>query len=500
MSRTKKGVLNVVSALLDQTLGVVTNLLITPAILAGIGPAAFGFWEYARRNATQLGMLDGRSAEVLKWKLAASSETSSAQERQQDFGAAFVSFLCFLPLLLVGFAVFIWMAPSLEAARGLSPRLVRWVTALLAVNVLIVAVTAFWQGILRGMNLSYKRMGLRGLITIAGGVASWLTVTRGGGLLQLSFILIATSIVNGISLYVVLRRTFSWFGLARPSRANLYSTFRQSAWFSVWEFIKTALGSADILLAGLMLGSAAITDYTVCRYFSLLIPVFSFTAFSAILPGIASEIGKKNMARVLELYTEASAVGCWIGLAFCIPALFLNQAFVTLWVGPEHYLGPAANFLIAITTYQAFLIGQDNAFLDILLSMREKIMMSVLSLVIFVFVSIATAPSHGILGVCLALFVSRLFLQFVNPMIIARGVNATPGCARALRWRPVVPFIILSAVALLQMKVPMPASWLTGAMAGAAAFIFALIVTLPFCVDRRHRSRLRQRIRALVGF
>ncbi|MEN9282516.1 MAG: hypothetical protein RLZZ179_9 [Verrucomicrobiota bacterium] len=499
MSKTRKGVLNVVSALLDQMLGVVTNLLITPAILAGIGPVAFGFWEFARNNVAQLGVLDGRSAEVLKWKLAATSETASAQERQQDFGAALLSFLAFLPLLLIGFALLIWVAPSLGIACDLPPTTVRWVTALLALNALIISVTAFWQGILRGMNLAYKRMGLRGLITISGGIASWLTVTRGGGLVQLALILIATSVVNGISLYVVLRRTLKWFGLSRPTRANFKSTLRQSTWFSVWVFIGTTLGSADILLAGLMLGAATITDYTVCRYFSLLIPVFSSTAFSAILPGIASEIGKKNMTRVLDLYTEAATVGRWIGLAFCIPALLVNEAFVTLWVGPSHYLGPATNFLISLATYQAFINGQDSAFLDILLSMREKIIMSVISLIIFLVAALALVPSHGIMGMCLALVISRLFLQIVYPNIITKAVHATASTARALRWKSLIPFTILGIVALMQTQLPMPSSWLTTITAGTAAFIAALIFTLPICVDRAYRSRLLKRSKALVG-
>ena len=134
-SLTGRASLNAVASALDYgTRALVEGLLVTPLVVTGLGPAAYGAWRVLWQWSSYVWGASGRSAQALQFAIANRQWTANAQEKRQMVGAAVAVGVLFLPLLLVVGGLGVWLAPEVLAVPADQVAKLRIAAAILAVD------------------------------------------------------------------------------------------------------------------------------------------------------------------------------------------------------------------------------------------------------------------------------------------------------------------------------------------------------------------------------
>ena len=153
---TKKAFLNGIQLVVDQLTRIVVGFVLMPILLAALGPAIFGIWQVLQKACLQISMLDGRSAEVLKWVIASKQGESTIIDKQQAAASGLIILLFFLPLLLLAYSMLMVFVPSYLDLEVAVISQSRFVIFLLAMAALITASAMLFEAVIRGSNQAYK--------------------------------------------------------------------------------------------------------------------------------------------------------------------------------------------------------------------------------------------------------------------------------------------------------------------------------------------------------
>src|SRR2546422_4491600 len=94
-------------------------------------------------------------------------------------------------------------------------------------------------------SLGYKRMELQAALNVVGGAFTAGAVYAGLGLVGVAGAQIAIAGVSGLCFWVLARPYVSWFGVARPARADTRHLLRLSGWLSGGDLISKLLLASD---------------------------------------------------------------------------------------------------------------------------------------------------------------------------------------------------------------------------------------------------------------
>src|SRR5437762_9326392 len=228
---TRRASLNGIAFALDLGVKTGVGLVLTPLLVDRLGAGLFGVWEMLGRLAGYLAAIGGRPAEALRL-VVANRQAAPAADHRRALGAALVVWLLFLPLAVAAAAVIAWVAPAITgAAPGLHATL-RLAAALTLGATLLACLAILPESALQGMNLGYKRMELQAALNVVGGAFTAGAVYAGLGLVGVAGAQIAIAGVSGLCFWVLARTYVSWFGVARPARAETRHLLRLSGWLS----------------------------------------------------------------------------------------------------------------------------------------------------------------------------------------------------------------------------------------------------------------------------
>src|SRR5690606_20243125 len=132
--------------------------------------------------------------------------------------------------------------------------LIRIVCALLMFAMVIHKLFDIFEAVLRGMNLGYKRMGIRAGIIAFGGILKVFVITEGYGLAGLSVVEIFLALVTGLTFYYIVESNVDWFGFGKTSRSTTLSYGKLSGWFMAFSGTTILLLNSDKVLLGFFAG------------------------------------------------------------------------------------------------------------------------------------------------------------------------------------------------------------------------------------------------------
>lgn len=494
MRKSRKAALNLVAALLDQGLVVLTSMLLAPQILQQLGSAHYGFWLFIQKTLTQAGMLDGRCAEVLKWKIARKNESTDYSYHQREIGASLISTAFFLPIVITVVAVFSVVIPGSEAAAGVTETTARYTILFLSINLLICTASGILNAILRGMNLGFRKMGARGSVTLIGGIISYLLLSNNHGLPTLAIVTLGTSVVGLLALFAVVQSNLSWARPSLPDRSRVFANVRQSVGFSLASFVSVGFLVLDHFLIGILMDSVAVADYSLTKFLPNLIPVIAASVYAAMIPGFSGNIAKNNLSVVARLHEESSNLSTFVAVSLCAPVFALNKYFVQTWVGGSHYAGLGVSALIIAGTIQQLSIQYEETLLSALLVLRRRIYMSALSLAIMVAMALFFVPWLGLAGICLAVVMSRGILLFQLQKLSRKSLNVEKSRSTMLYKTQLIPCIIIIVWLLILQKLPEPKFMLDAILYSCGSIIFGVLVGWLLILSNEQRSTVFSRI------
>ena len=490
----QRAYLNTLSSMLDYIANRLTGLFVNPFVVAGLGTSLFGIWQMLGQLTGYINVADTRASQVLKWTVAQKKDVATVDELQSEAGAAFLVLLIVMPVLLIGGSIISWYAPVITHASITQYTLIRITCAVLVFSLIVFKVFELFEAVLRGMNLSFKRMGLRAGIVIIGGGLKVLAITMGYGLAALAAVQLFDSLLIGISFYIVVKRSVPWFGIKRPTRANVLRFGKLSAWYLADAGANVVNNNSDKLLLGIITGPVTVTYYTLTKFIPMALQGIINRLILGIMPGVGKLLGLKEYEKINSVRKKIHSVTLLLTTAFGVTVILFNHSFLKIWVGKEHFAGQLANVMIMITIMQDTFVKNDACIISATLDIKKKVFLTLISGVLFAGFGIVLASKLGIVGLCLALIISRLFLFIGQRKILAGIMQSGAKVESIINYRSLITSFILLGTAVWLATLTGVVTFYQLALLAPAVFLTALSVFYFFGLSNAERHELRQTV------
>jgi O-antigen/teichoic acid export membrane protein len=423
---TQKAYLNAVVAVLEYGVQMVIGLLVNPLLVAGLGSMLFGILQILRRLTDYLSAADGRPTQALKWAIANQQYSDDHAAKRLSISHALGVWLLFMPVLLSVGMLVVWFSPAVTKASAELASQVRIASALLILDLLLYGIVNLPESVLQGMNLGYKRMGMRVGVAIVRGVLTGGAAYFGLGLVGIAAASLVTSCIGGVLFWGTIRKYVPWYGLVRPKMDGVLHFLAFSGWFFAWTLVSRVLLYSDVVILGVVTTAEHVSIYTLTGYAAALVTSFIGIAVSAIIPGLGGVIGDKQHDKATLIRSEMLIANWLLAMSIGVCILLWNRSFVDLWVGASYYAGPLASLLIVVTTVQLVFIRTDASIIDLTLDLRRKVAMGSLSVLLSVGLAAVFTKLWGIVGLCLGLIAGRSILTIAYPLLIGSALEMSP--------------------------------------------------------------------------
>lgn len=496
---TKVALLNSAALFLDQIVLVSVSLVLTPAIIAGVGVGGFGVWQLIIRWTGYISLMDGRPHELLKWKISRESESEN-DLLQRDVGASLVVWLSYLPLVLLAGLLFLEWLGSRNFGVGIEPRVILLAGLIMLGNALLIGLRTFPEAILRGSNQGYKQIGVRSLIVLLMGAASVYVVNNGYGLIGLAWVQLVGTAVLMVAFQVVTTRNVTWYGCRVPAKENVSFFYRAGFWYFTWSLVNFAFSSLDVIILGFFVSPENVTVFVVTYFAVQTITLALSTALSAVLPGMGVLLRNKETVKMLSLRNEGIIYCWWLAIAISVTALSVNQSFVGLWIDSTNYAGRWENLFIVFMALQMVFVRNDSLIINILLDQKEKVKITLAALLVVIALSVVLVPDYGILGMCASFIFGRFIVLYQYPKIISSHTGiAVKGAFTVIGLRKLLVSALLVVIGFYISSELAMQSWLELIVSSSVIFAAATMLLFLFGFTRANREQLSLRIRAVKG-
>lgn len=498
MALSSRVMLNGVASLAVFATGVFVNLLITPLLLARFGETLFGVLSVLNRLSSYLTAVDGRPSQALKWRVASQQHSTDDYDKKEDVGSAIGIWFATLPLLLICGSILVWFSPYATGAPTDTYLMLRITSAVLVGGFLLSGLIEIPGAVLRGMNVEYRSFFLLMAITIVNGWATWVLVSKGGGLPTVAIIRVLGGVLTGIGTYILAKAYVPWFGARCPKKGKLLQFGRLTIWFMIWGVSFRLLMETDILVLSTFSSTSAVSSYTITGMMTTALTAILRIAATSMMPGLGGIIGEGDYKRASRLRAEGLLI-CWgTGTVAAFLVLTLNHSFVSLWVGSRYYAGTLTNLLLCFIMLQFIFLYLDSLIVDLALDLKKKTFLSFLVGAFSILLASFWIPRYGILGLCCSLFVGRFPLLIAYPQIVHSILGKTKSLQATQWFRRTAISSILFVIGMGLEVYLKPKSWSTLLLLLTLVCLFGATFVFVFGLSAYEKINIRARFVGLL--
>lgn len=488
----QKGYLNSVTAIIDYVGGQAVGFIVSPFIVGGLGSSLYGIWQMLGQLTGYGKMADTRATQVLKWTVAAKRDIADPEELRSEVTSALWITVLILPLVLLIGGVVVWYAPYVTGADESYFNLIRIVCSLLMFAMVIHKLFDIFEAVLRGMNLGYKRMGIRAGIIAFGGVMKVFVITQGYGLAGLSVVEILLALITGLTFYFIVRKNVGWFGFGKTTRAKTLTYGKLSGWFMAFSGTKILLLNSDKVLLGFFVGPLYVTQYTITMFTTYAVQGLVYAVVNGIIPGIGTLFGKKEFDKVKKARSLINNMNWFLVVSFGVGILLFNKSFVSLWIGAEHFAGTMENLFIILMAVQFIFFQSDSLIINVSLDLKMKVLLSVIASGFTLFFAYLLVEEYQILGLCWSILLGRLILTVGYPLILKRQMSDASGIHPGTVFRPLSIALILFVSASYLGEQILISNWFMLIFLGALSVLAAGLVFGFTGISSAERMEIRE--------
>ena len=210
---------------------------------------------------------------------------------------------------------------------------VRLAAGILVLDAVLFSLFYLPQSVLQGENLGYKRLGLSVLLVFVSKSLLVVAVYFGAGIGGLAVATAVATVLWGVTYLLIVRSRVAWFGIARPSIAEVRHFVGLSWWFLLWNLVMTIMLASDVVVLGVVGSPALVTTYTLAKYLPQAIIVAVATLIVAIMPGLGGMIGAGELTRAVRIRRETMSLIWLFTIVAGTTVLLWEASFLQLWVG-----------------------------------------------------------------------------------------------------------------------------------------------------------------------
>lgn len=443
----QRGYLNSITSIIDYAGAQIVGFIVSPFIVSGLGSTLYGIWQMLTQMTGFANVADTRASQVLKWSVAKNRDTATHDELRAEVTSAFLITIFILPLVLVIGGTITWYAPVITNADPDDFQLIRIVCGILMLSLVIHKLFDIFEAVLRGMNLGFKRMGLRAGIIAFGGALKILVITQGFGLIGLALVDILLALVTALTFYLIVKKNVTWFGFGTTNKAKTLSYGKLSGWFMAFAVTKILLLNTDKILLGYFIGPVLVTQYTITMFATSAVQGLVYAVVNGIIPGIGSLFGKRQFDKVKKARNLINSINWLFIAAIGVAILLFNNSFIHLWIQEDHFAGAAENLFILLIAVQFIFFQTDSLIINVSLDLKMKVLLSVIASSITFLLAYALVGQYHIIGLCWSIFIGRLILTIGYPIILKRQISDSSSLFQLTNLRPLVVVLLFFAVA-----------------------------------------------------
>ena len=439
----QRGYLNSVTSIIDYAGLQIIGFFVSPFIVNGLGSTMYGAWQMLGQMTGFANMADTRATQVLKWTVSKKRDIATPDELRSEVTSALLITAFILPLVLVFGGVVVWYAPVITRVDEEHAQLIRIVCGILMLALVINKVFDIFEAVLRGMNLGFRRMGVRAGIIAFGGLLKIFVITQGYGLIGLSLVDIVVALITGITFYQIVRKNVDWFGFGKTTKAKTISYGKVSGWFMAFSGTKILLLNSDKILLGYLIGPIYVTQYTITMFATYAVQGLIYAVVNGIIPGIGSLFGKKEFDKVKKARSLINNINWLLIVSIGVAILLFNKSFINLWIGEDHFAGALENLFILLISVQFVFFQTESLIINVSLNLKMKVLLSLIASSVTFVLAYALVRDYHIIGLCWSIFAGRLILTIGYPLILRKQMSDSTAFVRLTILRPLVIALIL---------------------------------------------------------
>ena len=500
MNLTQKASLNALAQALEYGSRLVVGFVINPLLVAGLGDYGYGAWQVLGRLIGYISPASGRATQVLKWTIANQQASTDYDAKRRQVGNALVVWLLFLPILSLLGAMLTWWTPTWLKAPPEAYGTIRWATALLVANLILLTLANVPEAVLKGENLAYRRMGWSAILVVVGGGLTAIALALNTGLVGVAIARMVTTVCIGLFFWQVAHQYVQWFGIARPERKSVLPFLKLSSLFLSWHLITKLMRASDVVVLGIADSAELVTSYTLAKYApETLINIIAIFVFG-ITPGLGGIIGAGNLKKAAQVRQEIMVL-TWLFITILGTTVLLwNRTFLGLWVGSAYDVGATPTLLILLSVTQYVLINNDASIIDLTLKLRTKVILGLLAAALSLGLAwwFVSPLQLGIPGLCLGFLLGRLIQSVGYPWLVGRFLGVSLWSQLRGGLRPTGALILLFTLGFYGGDRLGLTSWLTLAL--CVGLTLGLLSWLAFYLGlaQPQRQQVRQRLRQIT--
>ena len=297
---TQRAYLNSITGIIDFSSKQIVGFILNPITVFILGPYIYGVWKIIMQLNTYMTMSDINVSQTLRILVAKERSISSDKDLKKYFTAAVYANLFFIPFYILLGIVLIWISPFIAGSKMEYFYTIRVCMSFLIISFIVKQIFSLFEAILRGMNLAYKRIGVRSAITIIGGFLTAFVLYRGYGIIGMAIIQIMIGIVTGFTIWWIVYKNVQWFGIIKVEFLEIKTMIKKSGKFMIERFVKMINNSSDIILLGFFAGPIYVAAYSISKFLINASIGMIKKILPAVTPGFGKLIGEKKYKHLLD--------------------------------------------------------------------------------------------------------------------------------------------------------------------------------------------------------
>lgn len=442
-SLNKVIMLNTLTGWIDKVVSIIVNFIIRPIVINGLGVSMFGVWEMLNKMTELMASADFRAATTVKWFLSINREKEPPEVLNRSISAGFFASVCTLPLYVVLGCVIVYFSPYVTKVDASWFFVVRFSASVLLLSFIITQIFFIYEQILQGMNLAYKRIGVRSVITVIGGILTYLALKKSYGLLGLVGVNLLMVVATGVTYWLVVIENLNWVKIHKVSWKEILSFIRISIGFLIDKLLSILHRSVDVLFLGYLLSSAVVASYTISSYVMVSLIGFMSMIVGSVITGITPLAKENNVSKLLFFRSYIYLLLILIYAMASILILIFNDSFINLWTQKNLFLGQFDNLLIVVFLFLRVIVDVDKSFLCMYLKIKTANVNATISLVVMIVAVFVFIKLMGVTGMLAGLILSQVCLLSLNAISLKKIMRTKLNTLANVSLRLIIVVIVL---------------------------------------------------------
>lgn len=466
--------LNTVTGWLDTTVHMIVSFLINPIIVNKLGSYNFGVWQILIQLIGYMTAADMQPGTTLKWYVAKNRHLKDYKDFSSVFSSSLFVTILSIPIYILLALIISYLLPKITQTENKSLDIINITFFILIFSFIINQFVFLSKSLFVGMNLSYKRIGIQAFSSIVVGGLSYLFLNINLGIIGLAIASISGVLISLLIYYFLTKKIFFWLKISRVTFNNLLIFIKLNSQYLLLKISNLLNESFDIIILGYFLSPVKVASYTLTYFSGKAIIKFIQEFTTAASPGL-SKSKSTNINEFLKNRDSFININ-WLAIGLTVPIIILiNEAFVSLWIGPDSYLGDYENMLISLILILKLTRDAELSIIAMSLEVKKIALINLSLGLLSIVISFILIPSIGVLGLLLAIIVSLIISNLIYFNKTERLIKSYYSFYHNKSFKLTIIWTLLAF--LMSLKIDIPQTWL---YLISISFLFSSLIFLSY--------------------